>query len=194
MESYPENLPQPTQPGLIPTVIQPQGLMRHDGSSPIAPPTMSPAPQVPGIPASFNAPGGPGCPAGSSPFDEDAGPQTPNVRPSGPYGHQPGQAYAQGGNFNIYGHGLPLNRVHNSPALWKPSYKKNKDLHKLDATISGYTKWAQSIFDHLSRTNRGWPQLLKLIEQQEKPVLYKELTKQQIGGLNSWDIACNLET
>ena len=82
--SYPENLPQPAQPGMIPTVVQPQGLIRHDGSPTIAQPDrVSPEPQVPGIPASFNAPGGPG-------------------------------------------------RAHIFPA----------------------------IFDHLSRTNRGWPQLL----------------------------------
>ena len=77
---YPEKLPHPAQPGMIPTVIQPQGLL--------APPNhVSPAPQVPGISESSNAPG---CQAAASPFDENAGPQTPNVRPSGPYGHQPG--------------------------------------------------------------------------------------------------------
>ena len=57
---YPENLPQPALPGMVPTVIQPQGLM--------APPNhMSPAAQVPGIPKSFNAPG---CQAASSPFEK----------------------------------------------------------------------------------------------------------------------------
>ena len=99
-----------------------------------------------------------------------------------------------GGNFNIYDQGLPFNRVQSAPALWEPSYKENKDLHEFDATISNYSEWAQTIFDHLSRTSRGWPQLLKWIEQQAKPVLYEQLPKQHIGGVNSWDIACNLET
>ena len=85
---------------MIPKVIQPQGLLtRNDASPPIAQPNhVSPAPKVPGIPESCTAPGGPGCATASSPFDENAVPRTPNVRPSGPYGHQPGQAYAQGGN------------------------------------------------------------------------------------------------
>ena len=144
---YLENLPQPAQPGMDPTTLRPQGLTA-------APTHMSPAPQVPGMPESFNAPG---CQAASSPFDEDAGPRIPNVPPSRPYGHQPGQ-YAQGGNFNIYDQRLPYNSVQRLPALWEPSYKENRDLHTSDATISSYTKWAQSTFDHLSRTNRGWPQ------------------------------------
>ena len=86
--TYPENLPQPLQQEIIATVIQPQGLLtRNDGSPSIAQANHeSPAPQVPGFPESFTAPGGPGCAAASSPFDEDAVPRTPNVRPSGPYG------------------------------------------------------------------------------------------------------------
>ena len=70
--SYPENLPQPAQPGRIPTVVHPQGLTRHDGSPPIAQRDhVNPAPQVPGIPPSFNPPG---CAAAASSFDEDAVP------------------------------------------------------------------------------------------------------------------------
>ena len=89
---------------------------------------------------------------------------------------------------------MPCNRVQGLPALWEPSYKENKDLHKSDATISSYTEWAQSIFDHLKRRNRGWPHVLRLIEQKQKCVLYEELSKQHVGGVDSWDIACNLET
>ena len=95
-----------------PTILQPQGLTAasHSGQfvfgqtdpvsgGPQAAPThTSPAPQVPGIPESFQVPG---CQAVASPFDEDAGPQTPNVRPTGPYGYQQTQ-HAQGMNLNIY--------------------------------------------------------------------------------------------
>ena len=143
-----------------PTILQPQELTA-------APTHTSPAPQVPGNPESFQVPG---CQAVSSPFDEDAGPQNPNVRPSGPYGYQQGQ-HAQGMKFNIYDQQLPYNRMQEKTTVWEPSYKNNKDLHKFDATISNYTEWAQTIFDHLSRTDRGWPQLLRWIELQPKPVL-----------------------
>ena len=85
---------------------------------------VSPAPKVAGIPESFTAPGGPGCAAASSPFDEDAVPQTPNVRPSGPYGYQTGQSYAQGGNqpgangrLRTDDQGLPFNRMQGLPSL-----------------------------------------------------------------------------
>ena len=117
-------------------------------------------------------------------------PQAPDVRPSETYGYQPGQAFTLGGNqpgadgrFNIYDQGLPYSRVLGLRALSEPSYKETKDLRRFDATISSYTEWAQSIFDHLSRTNRGWPQLLRFFEQPDKPFLYEELSKQHIGGV-----------
>ena len=98
------------------------------------------------------------------------------------------------GRFDIYDRGLPYNRVGNMPVSWEPSDKENKDLCRFDATISSYTEWVQSIFDHLSRTNRGCPQLLRHIEQKDKPIVYEELSRQPIGGVTPWDIACNLET
>ena len=65
---------------------------------------------------------------------------------------------------------------------------------KFDATINSYVDWSQAILDHLSRTNRGWTSLLRFIEIQQNPVPYEELSIQHVGGVNSWDIACHLET
>ena len=48
--------------------------------------------------------------------------------------------------------------------------------------------------DHLSRTNRGWTQLLKYTEVQPTPIIYANLARQHVGGVNSWDIACHLES
>ena len=48
--------------------------------------------------------------------------------------------------------------------------------------------------DHLSRTNRGWTQLLKYVEVQPTPIIYANLARQHVGGVNSWDIACHLES
>ena len=72
--------------------------------------------------------------------------------------------------------------------------QEHKDLMKFDATINSYVDWSQFILDHLSRTNRGWTALLRYIEIQPNPVRYEEPSAQHVGGVNSWDIACHLET
>ena len=79
-------------------------------------------------------------------------------------------------------------------ANWKPPHKENQLLTQLDATIANYSDWAQTIADHLARTNRGWFQLLCYTEKLERPVTYEFLSVQHIGGVNSWDFSCHLET
>ena len=176
---YPNLRPEPMAPGNMP---------RHDYPQAEAQTFV----QSPGMPASFAMPAP--QPAAQSPWDED-NLGTPNQRPSGPYGDgDVPHAQPQDGRFNSYDRSLQYAPVHPHPSSWEPSYKENKDLVKFDATINSYVDWSQAVLDHLSRTNRGWTSLLRFIEIQPNPVRYEDLAVQHVGGVNSWDIACHLET
>ena len=105
----------------------------------------------------------------------------------------PPNQYCPPGIYNIHSANLPHATV-NGIASWQICYKDNKDLFKFNPTSSNYKEWAEAIFYHLARTNRGWINLLQWIQKMEKPVTYSYLSTESIGGVNAWDIACTFET
>ena len=136
----------------------------------------------------------PGAPV-HSPFDEHRNqyPTTPARPTTGLHGNDPWSKFSPShpkhnvdGRFDLHGVGLPHSSVNQSPESWEPSYKENKELHKFDSTMTNYDEWAQSIKDHLCRTNRSWEQLLEWVGPLPQPLLYDRLCSWHVGGVNGW--------
>ena len=60
--------------------------------------------------------------------------------------------------------------------------------------MMNYDEWAQSIKDHVCRTNRSWEQLLEWVAPLPNPITYNQLCTWHVGGVNGWLISTKLET